>query len=336
MGTNLKQSTSPSYPSSPQNHLRTNYSRQRSIAINPRFKSSVKFKKINCCFSDKKQLVDFAVVKELDEETNLYYYGARYLDPRTSRWLTGDPAIYQGDYIPVAPINDEARKHNQNLPGMGGIFNTVNMHAYHYAGNNPVKYVDPTGRNGDEPDYNSGAVFSSIDLVIRDAQRYVRENYQEGLGQEFGGFIYIVGEGSNIRFGVSLVKGDREGMVYADPNILRNGEVPIAHIHSHSGGDRTIQYLRGNRVPQNAIASATYIGIRWSQHTRTNGFTYSISFIISGARVTLPDIWGNFVSPDIGNTGDMAVRRYYLNDNPYFRLHLFIVISPDTRNFIFY
>ena len=131
----------------PQNRPHTNYSRQRSIAIKPRFKSSVKFKKITGCFSDKKQLVDFMIVKELDEETGLYYYGARYLDPRTSRWLTGDPAIYQGDYIPVAPINDDARKHNQNLPGMGGIFNIVNMHAYHYAGNNPVKYVDPDGES---------------------------------------------------------------------------------------------------------------------------------------------------------------------------------------------
>jgi len=132
-------------PSSPQNRPHTNHSRQRSITIKPRFKSSVKFKKIDCRFSDKKQLVDFTVVKELDEETNLHYYGARYLDPRTSRWIAGDPAIWQGDYIPVAPSNDEARKHNQNLPGMGGIFNMVNMHAYHYAGNNPVKYVDPDG-----------------------------------------------------------------------------------------------------------------------------------------------------------------------------------------------
>ncbi|MGI5174079.1 hypothetical protein H0R92_10850 [Treponema sp. OMZ 840] len=53
-------------------------------------------------------------------------------------------------------MNDEVKKHNQNLPGMGGIYNTVNFHLCHYAGigqrsdselqaNNPVKYIDPTG-----------------------------------------------------------------------------------------------------------------------------------------------------------------------------------------------
>ena len=29
---------------------------------------------------------------------------------------------------------------------MGGVFNVVNLHLYHYAGNNPVKYTDPDGR----------------------------------------------------------------------------------------------------------------------------------------------------------------------------------------------
>jgi len=85
--------------------------------------------------------------KERDPETGLYYYGARYLDPRTSRWLSVDPAM--GEYIPLAPINDDAKKHNENLPGMGGVFNYVNMHVYHYAGNNPVKLTDPDGRFGD-------------------------------------------------------------------------------------------------------------------------------------------------------------------------------------------
>ncbi|MCL2410222.1 MAG: hypothetical protein FWC97_01130, partial [Treponema sp.] len=41
--------------------------------------------------------------KELDRETGLYYFGARYLDPRTSRWLSVDPAIWQGDFLPSAP-----------------------------------------------------------------------------------------------------------------------------------------------------------------------------------------------------------------------------------------
>lgn len=81
--------------------------------------------------------------KEMDEETGFYYYGARYLDPKYSRWISTDPAL--GEYIPQAPISDEARKHNQNLPGMGGIYNTINSNLYHYAGNNPVKYTDPTG-----------------------------------------------------------------------------------------------------------------------------------------------------------------------------------------------
>ncbi len=60
-------------------------------------------------------------------------------------WISTDPAL--GDYIPKAPINEEAKKHNQNLPGMEGVFNHINGDLYAYAGNNPVKYTDPDGRD---------------------------------------------------------------------------------------------------------------------------------------------------------------------------------------------
>ena len=56
--------------------------------------------------------------KELDEETGLAYYHARYYDPRTSVWLSVDPLA-------------------EKYPNIG---------SYVYCANNPVKYVDPDGR----------------------------------------------------------------------------------------------------------------------------------------------------------------------------------------------
>ena len=57
--------------------------------------------------------------KELDNETGLYYYGARYLDPTGGMWLSVDPMWEK--YAGMSP--------------------------YNYCMGNPVKLVDPDGRD---------------------------------------------------------------------------------------------------------------------------------------------------------------------------------------------
>jgi hypothetical protein len=47
------------------------------------------------------------------------------------------------------------------------VFNTVNLHTYHYAGNNPVKYVDPDGALQKDPD--GFVVFDDKADTIHDA-----------------------------------------------------------------------------------------------------------------------------------------------------------------------
>jgi hypothetical protein len=85
--------------------------------------------------------------KELDEQTGLYYFGARYYDPRTSVWQSTDPAIT--DYLPSrkqAP--KEFQKLEKKLAGQGGVYNAPNMAMYTYVRNNPLKVVDPDGKSG--------------------------------------------------------------------------------------------------------------------------------------------------------------------------------------------
>ena len=56
--------------------------------------------------------------KELDAETGLYYYGARYYDPKSSVWLSVDPLA-------------------EKNPGLS---------PYNYCTNNPINAIDPDGR----------------------------------------------------------------------------------------------------------------------------------------------------------------------------------------------
>ena len=89
--------------------------------------------------------------KEYDEESGLYYYGARYYEPRLSRWMSADPAGWEL----INPMGEDGEPVPDGWPEGFGPGPRVGMRLgysvieaanwYAYAGNNPVKYVDPTG-----------------------------------------------------------------------------------------------------------------------------------------------------------------------------------------------
>lgn len=83
--------------------------------------------------------------KELDEETGLYYYGARYYDPKTSLWLSTDPLELK----------------------------YPNISSYAYCLNNPTKLVDYEGAfpifiNGRVSNNNERASSNYWDISIRE------------------------------------------------------------------------------------------------------------------------------------------------------------------------
>jgi RHS repeat-associated protein len=67
--------------------------------------------------------------KELDTETGLYYFGARYYDPRLGVWVSPDPIL--DSYMKGVPNR--------------GVELPQNLALYTYSWNNPIVVRDPNG-----------------------------------------------------------------------------------------------------------------------------------------------------------------------------------------------
>ena len=133
--------------------------------------------------------------KELDEESGLYYYGARYYDPRISIWASVDPLA---DYNPV--MNNE---HYIDGEHNGGVENSFNFATYSYCYQNPVRYIDPNGKQVDVIDFipfiGSG----------RDIYRGIRDGDMVTLGIGIVGLAIDIGTagagGSIVKAGIKTI-----------------------------------------------------------------------------------------------------------------------------------
>ena len=111
--------------------------------------------------------------KELDEETGLYYYGARYLNPTSAVWMSVDPKFE--DFAGITP--------------------------YGYCLGNPIKLVDP---DGEVPwiaiaAFIGGAVNGGIALV---QGKSLKEVGAAAVGGAVAGALMTVGAGwSNVVMG---------------------------------------------------------------------------------------------------------------------------------------
>ncbi len=161
--------------------------------------------------------------QELDPETGLYAFPARNYDPRTGRWLSVDPAMEE--YLPIAPISDRAREHNQNLPGMGGAFNDVNLVVYHYGANNPLRYVNPNGRTNESSDMlDKISSIRSSWLELRETVSDMRIRRSARRGELF---TWPLQEGR-----LTSVFGDRPTIVLSDGRAIGgpHGGIDIANV----------------------------------------------------------------------------------------------------------
>lgn len=149
--------------------------------------------------------------KELDEETGLYYYGARYYDPRLSLWLGTDPM--QGKY-----------------PGIS---------TYAYCMGNPMNIVDPDGRlmifiNGQHGGSGgSPAYWSGLDKILMNHFNDHKRIYYDGA---LGGWSATFSWHSNLSQSNRLEDGRKKGRQQASYLLSKLSEGEKIRVVTHSMG----------------------------------------------------------------------------------------------------
>ena len=151
--------------------------------------------------------------KEFDEETGMYYYGARYYEPRLSLWMSVDPL-------------------QEKYP---------NISTYCYAANNPIKFIDSDGR---KLLFASGTT-EAFKQKFRAVIMYLHEHNADGIIAQIdksSTIIYITE-----RVGEASAFSKTKKTIYWDPNmgVLTSSDKKMspATVLNHEA-DHTLQYLK--------------------------------------------------------------------------------------------
>jgi RHS repeat-associated protein len=174
--------------------------------------------------------------KELDE-TGLYYFGARYYDPRQSMWQSTDPAL--SSFMGGAGSG-------------GGAFFPRNLALYGYSINNPVVVRDPDGQDWFPQNWNPfGDAFDFGQETVKRVDAFVATNTQAFLNGAMGPREYKKDEAGYTAFMAGVVAGEL-AIVFA---FFRAKPAPVA-AEAGVAAETGVAAREGTMVPAEAEAAA--------------------------------------------------------------------------------
>ena len=177
--------------------------------------------------------------KELDEETGLYYYGARYYDPKVSVWLGVDPMgeKYPGISVYAYCANNPIRNTDPNGKDVWDIV----LGVIHSVGDNLSLGTVNTSTNGlvsNAGDYNTGRDIGDVVSMVMGVAETI-----EGIGTAGGGAVATVGSGGIAS--VVTVPVAAEGVAAAVHGALVTGKA-TASLMSQNGRISQAEATRGS------------------------------------------------------------------------------------------